>query len=152
MKACAGRRQGRWHVTWITPRIKRAYAALYDEGYVHSFEVWNATGPLVGGGYGVALGRILLRRVAILSRRQHLQTRLLCSQLASRALGLVLNDAKNPSPTILDMDFRSIPRTKFLRCLAENAGSGGKAGYWEVEADPKAVADWQPGADLLAAK
>ena len=50
------------------------------------------------------------------------------------------------------MGFRSIPRTKFLRCLAENADSGGKAGHWEVEADPNAVADWQPGAALLAAK
>ena len=58
INACAGRRLGRWHVTWITPRIKRAYAALYDEGYVHSFEVWNTAGALVGGGYGVALGRI----------------------------------------------------------------------------------------------
>ena len=24
--ACAGRRQGRWHLTWITPRIMRVYA------------------------------------------------------------------------------------------------------------------------------
>ncbi len=39
IKACAGKREGRWHVTWITPRIMRAYAALYDAGYVHSFEV-----------------------------------------------------------------------------------------------------------------
>ena len=32
IKACAGRRAGKWHTTWITPRIMRAYAALYDAG------------------------------------------------------------------------------------------------------------------------
>jgi len=56
--ACAGKREGRWHLTWITPRIMRAYAALYDAGLVHSFEVWNGEGVLVGGGYGVAIGRV----------------------------------------------------------------------------------------------
>ena len=35
--ACAGRREGRWHITWITPRIMHAYAELFDAGHVHSF-------------------------------------------------------------------------------------------------------------------
>ena len=50
ISACAGHRQGRWHLTWITPRITRAYAELFDDGYAHSFEVWNERGALVGGG------------------------------------------------------------------------------------------------------
>jgi leucyl/phenylalanyl-tRNA--protein transferase len=56
IKACAGRREGKWHVTWITPPIMHAYAALHDAGHAHSFEVWNCDGALVGGGYGVAVG------------------------------------------------------------------------------------------------
>ena len=39
--ACAARR-GRWHLTWITPRIMRVYADAFDAGEAHSFEVWNA--------------------------------------------------------------------------------------------------------------
>src|SRR6185437_14963940 len=54
--ACAGGRVGRWHLTWITPRIMRTYAELFDAGFVHSFEVWNERGELAGGGYGVAFG------------------------------------------------------------------------------------------------
>ena len=53
---CAGRREGRWHLTWITPRIMRVYAEAYDAGTAHSFEVWNKAGELVAGGYGVAIG------------------------------------------------------------------------------------------------
>jgi leucyl/phenylalanyl-tRNA--protein transferase len=56
IKACAARREGKWPVTWITPRVMHAYAALHDAGYAHSFEVWNADDELVGGGYGVAVG------------------------------------------------------------------------------------------------
>src|SRR3954462_460141 len=36
---CAGNRAGRWHLTWITPKIMRAYAELFDMGHAHSFEV-----------------------------------------------------------------------------------------------------------------
>jgi len=56
IKACAARRPGKWRLTWITPRIMQAYAALHDAGYAHSFEVWDQAGELVGGGYGVAVG------------------------------------------------------------------------------------------------
>jgi leucyl/phenylalanyl-tRNA--protein transferase len=152
IKACAGRRQGRWHVTWITPRIMRAYAALRDEGSVHSFEVWNSKGELVGGGYGVALGRIFFTE----SQFSHEDN---TSKLGFSVLnwhlarwGYVLNDGKKPTPTILNMGFRSIPRTEFLGCLADNVRSGGKVGRWEIEADPLTVAKWQPGTALSAAE
>src|SRR5690242_1446758 len=56
IKACAGARAGRWHLTWITPRIMRAYAEAFDAGLAHSFEVWNEKGELAGGGYGIAVG------------------------------------------------------------------------------------------------
>jgi leucyl/phenylalanyl-tRNA--protein transferase len=54
--ACAGRRSGRWHLTWITPRIMHAYAEAFDAGHAHSFEVWNEKGELAGGGYGLSVG------------------------------------------------------------------------------------------------
>jgi leucyl/phenylalanyl-tRNA--protein transferase len=152
MKACAGRRKGRWHVTWITPRIMRAYAALFDAGYVHSFEVWNADGALVGGGYGVALGRIFFTesQFSLEDNTSKLGFSVLNWHLAQ--WGYVLNDGKEPTPTILDMGFRSIPRAEFLHILAANAGAGGKSGPWSVEADVKAIAEWQPGKALSAAE
>lgn len=144
IKACAGRREGRWHVTWISPRIMRAYAALFDAGHVHSFEVWNDAGELVGGGYGVALGRIFFTE----SQFSHEDN---TSKLGFTVLnwhlskwGYLLNDGKNPTRTILDMGFRSIPRDAFLRLLAAGTASGGKSGRWETEAGVAEVANWQP--------
>jgi len=145
IKACAGKREGRWHLTWITPRIMRAYAALHDAGLVHSFEVWNRDGELVGGGYGVAVGRAFFTE----SQFSHEPN---TSKLGFSVLnwhlakwGYVLNDGKWATPTILDMGFHMVPRSGFLRILGEDAGEKGKPGRWTVEAGPEAVADWRPG-------
>jgi leucyl/phenylalanyl-tRNA--protein transferase len=143
IKACSGRRDGRWHVTWITPRIMRAYADMFDAGHVHSFEVWNEAGGLVGGGYGVAVGGAFYTE----SQFSHEDN---TSKLGFTVLnwhlaqwGYRLNDGKWATPTILDMGFRMIPRAEFRRHLAEAAG-GGKPGRWQVETDQKAIAAWQP--------
>lgn len=42
---------------WITPEIQAAYGRLHELGWAHSVETWDrATGRLVGGLYGVAIG------------------------------------------------------------------------------------------------
>src|SRR5437667_6961755 len=43
--------------TWITPAIVDAYCALHERGCAHSVEAWQ-DGRLVGGLYGVAIGRM----------------------------------------------------------------------------------------------
>ena len=43
--------------TWITEDIKQAYNTLHQSGFAHSAEAW-LDGELVGGLYGVALGRV----------------------------------------------------------------------------------------------
>lgn len=43
--------------TWITNDVKKAYINLYKNGFAHSAEVWK-DGELVGGVYGVKLGKI----------------------------------------------------------------------------------------------
>ena len=43
--------------TWITDEVKQAYTRLHELGYAHSAEVWKS-GELVGGLYGIRLGKI----------------------------------------------------------------------------------------------
>lgn len=43
--------------TWICEEMKSAYSTLHREGFAHSFETWQH-GELVGGLYGVALGKV----------------------------------------------------------------------------------------------
>lgn len=56
IQACAERRAYS-DGTWITPEMQQAYLNLHRLGYAHSAEAWQ-DGRLVGGLYGVALGRV----------------------------------------------------------------------------------------------
>jgi leucyl/phenylalanyl-tRNA--protein transferase len=52
IRGCADRPE-----TWINGDIERATLVLHASGHAHSVECWNAEGALVGGIYGVKLGR-----------------------------------------------------------------------------------------------
>ena len=56
MTACAEPRDDQGG-TWITDEMIAAYRALHVAGHAHSIEAWQ-DGLLVGGLYGVSLGRI----------------------------------------------------------------------------------------------
>lgn len=43
--------------TWLLPEMQAAYIRLHEEGHAHSMEAWFQ-GELVGGLYGIAIGRV----------------------------------------------------------------------------------------------
>jgi len=56
MHACAAPRKNQTG-TWIHPEMIAAYTTLHEIGLAHSVETW-INGELVGGLYGVALGKV----------------------------------------------------------------------------------------------
>jgi leucyl/phenylalanyl-tRNA--protein transferase len=144
IKACAGHRAGRWHLTWITPKVMRVYADLFDAGHAHSFEVWNEPGELVGGGYGVAIGGAFVTesQFSIEPNTSKIGFAVLNWHLAR--WGFAFNDGKLMTPTCRDMGFAEIPRTQFLARLVQARRLPGKSGRWQSETDAATVADWQP--------
>ena len=54
INACANRGE---EDTWISSEIKSVYTELHEKGWAHSFEVWYK-GELVGGLYGVSIGKV----------------------------------------------------------------------------------------------
>jgi leucyl/phenylalanyl-tRNA--protein transferase len=55
IEGCAESRSGR-ETTWINAPIREAYGELFRRGHCHTVEAWR-DGKLVGGLYGVTLGR-----------------------------------------------------------------------------------------------
>jgi leucyl/phenylalanyl-tRNA--protein transferase len=53
--------------TWINTRIRSLYRGLFDIGHCHSVEVYDGD-ALVGGLYGVSLGRRISARACSMSR------------------------------------------------------------------------------------
>jgi len=150
IRACAGRRDGKWHLTWITPRIMHAYADLFDAGYAHSFEVWSEAGALVGGGYGVALGRAFFTESQFSREPNTSKIGFTVLNWHLAKWGYRFNDGKWPTPTILDMGFRPIGRRRFLWDLARATHRPGNDGPWNVEADLKTIAAWDQGLESAA--
>ena len=141
---CAGRREGRWHLTWITPRIMRVYAEAFDAGHAHSFEVWNAQGALVAGGYGITSG-------AAFSFESQFTREPNASKVGMSVLnwhlakwGYRFSDGKLTGPLWRSVGFREIPRRAFLARLSDAVQAPAKSGRWQVETDLATISNWEP--------
>lgn len=146
MKACAERRPGRWHLTWLRPQIMQAYAALFDAGHAHSFEVWNKDGLLVGGGYGLAVNGVFFTESQFSRESNTSKMGFTLFNWHLAKWGFSLNDGKDPTPTINEMNFRMIPRAELQAALDKGTMEMCRVGRWECETDLKSVAEWQPEA------
>ena len=133
MAACAEPRtdsQG----TWITADIHLAYQRLYALGYAHSVEAWQGE-QLVGGLYGVALGRIffgesMFARVSDASKVAFVH---LVRQL--RRWGFVLIDCQVYTGHLASLGAVPMPRAEFCAALGRHAGPPHRAGHWRMDAD-----------------
>lgn len=141
MKGCAEPRQNRWHnLTWITPKIMRLYADMHRAGYAHSVEVWDRNGQLVGGTYGVAVGRIFVTESQFFRQPNASKVgfHVLNHHLAK--WGFLLNDNKGWTEATAAMGFREIPRAEFEKLLSEHANCADRCGPWHIEDDVATVA------------
>src|SRR3954471_22355380 len=142
---------GKAPLTWITPRIMASYTEAFHAGHAHSFEVWNADGDLVGGGYGLAFGRMFSTesQFSFEPNTSKIGFTLLHWHLAH--WGFVLNDGKRFTPTIDGMGFRAIPRDEFTGLCERYGREPLRIGRWSAEADLATVSSWKPEAERQSA-
>ena len=120
--ACADRKE-----TWINSQLEAAMLALHRSGHAHSVEVWSG-GELVGGLYGVKLGRAFFGE-SMFSR---------ATDASKVALAWLVARLKVGNFTILDCQFMTdhlatlgavnVPRETYVALLSAALGAGGAAG------------------------
>ena len=99
--------------TWITPQIFEAYAELARLGFAHSVETWEGD-ELVGGLYGVAIGRMFFGE-SMFARRSDASKVAFVSMLARlESWGMPLVDCQVPTSHLASLGGREIPRAEFL--------------------------------------
>jgi leucyl/phenylalanyl-tRNA---protein transferase len=115
--ACAGPRRG-MAGTWITREMHDAYLLLHRRGLAHSFETWHE-GRLVGGLYGVALGRVFFGESMFTRETDAAKVALdrLVKECIARHVPLI--DCQMPSPHLASLGSRNLPRVEFESRLAE---------------------------------
>lgn len=117
MEACGEPRPGQ-DGTWITPQMVEAYTALHRQGIAHSVETWR-DGELIGGLYGIALGRMFFGE-SMFSRAtdaSKIALVTLVRQLADWNFGMI--DCQMKTPHLASLGAREIPRAEFARRLRE---------------------------------
>jgi leucyl/phenylalanyl-tRNA--protein transferase len=112
MHACAAPRPDQ-HGTWIGPAIIDAYASLHTQGHAHSVEVWEGD-ALVGGVYGVSVGRLFCGESMFSARSGGSKLALVALASLLREWGFPLLDAQVSNPHLLALGAREMPRDAFL--------------------------------------
>lgn len=116
---CGALRQHR-EGTWITTQMKTAYSELHQQGYAHSVECWQ-DGELVGGLYGIALGRVFFGEsmFSTASNASKVALASLCYHLDQ--CGYQLIDCQVHSEHLERLGAQEIDRTLFLDYLSQEA-------------------------------
>jgi len=104
--------------TWITAPMVEAYCELHRAGVAHSVETW-LDGELVGGLYGVALGRAFFGESMFMRAADASKVALvtLVRQLERWGFGMI--DCQMNTAHLASFGAREIPRAEFTRRLQE---------------------------------
>jgi leucyl/phenylalanyl-tRNA--protein transferase len=118
--------------TWITDEMVEAYCRLHELGFAHSVESWYE-GELVGGLYGVALGKIffgesMFTRISDASKVAFVH---FVKQL--QAWGFELIDCQMQTAHLQRFGAITIPREDFFKLLNFLYPVEGYTGEWRFE-------------------
>jgi leucyl/phenylalanyl-tRNA--protein transferase len=122
--------------TWITADMEAAYAKLHELGYAHSVEVLdvdasNAADALVGGLYGVSIGRMFFGESMFSKSPDASKVALVSLADKLRAWDFRFIDAQVMTPHTEALGAENWTRKKFLRALKK-----------EILAAPTRVGRW----------
>jgi leucyl/phenylalanyl-tRNA--protein transferase len=117
MRACAAPRREQAG-TWIHEDMIAAYTELHQKGVAHSVEIWM-DGNLVGGLYGISIGRMFYGESMFSHATNASKIALahLTAQLQRWGYGMI--DCQMSTPHLASLGAREIPRAEFLHRLKE---------------------------------
>jgi len=132
MRACAEQRENQ-DGTWINPLMLEAYDEMHRQGWAHSVEVFNGDGQLVGGLYGISIGKVFFGESMFHRERDVSKIALfaLCRHL--QAWGYTVIDCQVHTDHLVSLGAEEIPRSSFCELLHTHCRDLGPSGKWRVE-------------------
>jgi leucyl/phenylalanyl-tRNA--protein transferase len=133
INACAGSLREAQSGTWILPEMVQAYTALHRQGHAHSVETWIG-GDLVGGLYGINLGRMFFGE-SMFSRQSDASKIALAALVAfCRGQGIGLIDCQQETNHLASLGAGPIQRADFEAHLKATVDEPRPA-HWAYDAD-----------------
>ncbi|HEY6508293.1 MAG TPA: leucyl/phenylalanyl-tRNA--protein transferase [Vicinamibacterales bacterium] len=133
MAGCAEPRPGQ-EGTWITAVMVEAYRRLADGGHAHSVEVWEQ-GALVGGLYGVCVGRMFYGESMFARRSDASKIALATLACQLRRWDMPMIDCQTVTAHLASLGARQMPRRAFVRDVERLTGEPGHPLPWTIDAD-----------------
>ena len=118
--------------TWITPEMQEAYIKLHGLGFAHSVEAWFE-GKLVGGLYGVSLGKAFFGESMFHRKPDASKVALAILVENLKKWGFHFIDSQMATEHMNRLGATEIPRRIFLRRLRSALRHSTKRGKWHVE-------------------
>lgn len=133
IRACAEAPRAGQHGTWITREMQRAYWKLFQNGVAHSVET-RIDGTLVGGLYGLAIGRMFYGEsmFSMAADASKVAAAHLARFLEEERFGLI--DCQMNTPHLASLGAREIPRAVFMVRLRALVAQAWQPGRWPTEA------------------
>lgn len=132
IEACASVPREGQSGTWITPEMQQAYITLHGLGYAHSVETWFE-GELVGGLYGVSLGKAFFGESMFHRKADASKTALASLVEKLKKWGFQFIDSQMTTDHMSHLGAREVPRRIFLKRLKSALSHPTKRGKWRVE-------------------
>ena len=127
LKGCSSRAQG----TWLGKEMQACYLALHRAGHAHCFETWRGA-DLVGGLYGVAIGRMFYGESMFSRATDASKVALYNLVQFLKARGFPLIDCQMRTRLLASLGAREIPRRVFLRQMAALVNYREAPGKWTI--------------------
>jgi leucyl/phenylalanyl-tRNA--protein transferase len=124
LEGCAQPQPGRTN-TWINARIRLLYRRLYERRHCHSVEVYDETETLVGGLYGVSLGRAFFGESMFHTARDASKVALVHLVARLKAGGFKLLDTQFVTDHLKTFGAVEVPRRQYHKMLEAALGNDG---------------------------
>jgi len=119
--------------TWITNEMLEAYYNLHQAGHAHSVELWDNQERLIGGIYGVLIGKMFFgesmfsfvtnaSKVALANLAMHMQH-----------WGMPLLDCQLPSKHLSSLGAESLSREEYIKVMTPLCSDSAQNFKWQLD-------------------
>ena len=113
VRACAAAGAGR-----MSPDMIAAFVVAHRAGLAHSVEIWDRSGALAGGIFGLAIGRVFFTEGCFARARDASKAGFVALNCHLQRWGYLMNDGKHLSGRLCQLGFLPVQRATFDALLA----------------------------------
>ncbi len=106
--------------TWILPEMQQAYYELHLKGLAHSIEIYDSMQNLIGGLYGVSLGKFFFGESMFSLKPDASKIALAHLVYYLKQADFILIDCQVPNEHLYSLGAEDISRDNFLQLLKEH--------------------------------